>query len=248
MSRAEVPVLAVVVVTRAGRALARALDSVAWAAERGVLDPAGEVGSETVPAGVRLARDTTQVGALGTAPWVLLLAEHEVAAAGLEEDIARIASQGASGARRVGVEVDTLGVRLVPRYAAVRLAPRDTARVVVERGLELGLAGGPGHGPHLATALCAFRGASIDEAVDVLGTESRALSALLARQDPAPGVAGISLSATVAALRLLLARAPAHAGIVRWLAVVFAGYRVVLAHTRAWELREAQPVPLREIA
>ena len=248
MSRAEVPVLAVVVITRAGRSLARALDSVAWAAERAVLDPAGEAGAETVPAGVRLARDTTQVGALGTAPWVLLLAEHEVAAAGLEEDIARIASQGASGARRVGVEVDTLGVRLVPRYAAVRLAPRDTARVVVERGLELGLAGGPGHGPHLATALCAFRGASIDEAVDVLGTESRALSALLARQDPAPGVAGISLSATVAALRLLLARAPAHAGIVRWLAVVFAGYRVVLAHTRAWELREAQPVPLREIA
>jgi len=248
MSRAEVPVLAVVVITRAGRSLARALDSVAWAAERAVLDPAGEAGAETVPAGVRLARDTTQVGALGTAPWVLLLAEHEVAAAGLEEDIARIASQGASGACRVGVEVDTFGVRLVPRYAAVRLAPRDTARVVVERGLELGLAGGPGHGPHLATALCAFRGASIDEAVDVLGTESRALSALLARQDPAPGVAGISLSATVAALRLLLARAPAHAGIVRWLAVVFAGYRVVLAHTRAWELREAQPVPLREIA
>ena len=83
MSRAEVPVLAVVVVTRAGRALARALDSVAWAAERGVLDPAGEVGSETVPAGVRLARDATQVVGLGTAPWMLLLAEHEVAAAGL---------------------------------------------------------------------------------------------------------------------------------------------------------------------
>jgi len=248
MSRAEVPVLAVVVVTRAGRALARALDSVAWAAERGVLDPAGEVGSETVPAGVRLARDATQVVALGTAPWMLLLAEHEVAAAGLEEDVARIARQGVSRACRVGVEVDTLGVRLVPRYAAVRIAPRDTARVVVERGLELSLAGGPGHGQHLATGLCASRGASIDEAVGVLGTESRALSVLLARQEPAPGVAAISLSAMVAAQRLLLARAPAHAGIVRWLAVVFTGYRVILAHTRAWELRQAQPIPLREIA
>jgi hypothetical protein len=248
MSRAQVPVLAVVVVTRAGRSLARALDSVAWASERAVLDPAGEVGTEIVPAGVRLAPGTTEVPALGTAPWVLLLAEHEVAAAGLDEDVARITGQGAPGVCRIGVAVDTLGVRLVPRYAAVRLAPRDTARVVVERGLELGLAGGSAHGSRLAAGLCASRGASIEEAIDVLGTESRALSLLLAQQDPAPGMAGIGLSATVAALRLLVAHAPARGGIARWLAVVFAGYRVVLAHARAWEWRQAQPVRLREIA
>lgn len=247
MSRAGIPVLAVVVVTRAGRSLSLALDSVAWAAERAVLDPAGEVGTGDLPAGVRLARDATQVATLGTAPWVLLLAEHEVAAAGLEADVAGVAGQGASGTRRVSVEVDTLGVRLVPRYAAIRLAPRDTACVVVERGLELSLAGGHGPGQRLAAGLCASRGASIDEAVSLLGTESSALSVLLARQGPALGVVGISLSAMTAAARLLLARAPTRPGIARWLAVVFAGYRVILANARAWERRQAHPVALREI-
>jgi hypothetical protein len=247
MSRARVPVLAVVVVTRAGGSLARALDSVAWATERAVLDPAGEVAAQALPPDVRLARDATQVSTLGTAPWMLLLAEHEVAAAGLEADVARIAGQGASGGRRVSVEVDTFGVRLVPRYAAVRLAPRETACVVVERGLELGLTGRQGDGQRLATGLCASRGASIDEAVTLLGTESGALSVLLARQGPALGVVGITLSAMTAAARLFLARAPTRPGIARLLAVVFAGYRVVLANARAWEWRRAQRVALREI-
>ena len=247
MSGAEVPVLAIVVVTRAGGSLARALDSVAWAVERAVLDPAGEVAAQALPPGVRLARDATQVATLGSAPWMLLMAEHEVAAAGLESDVARVVGQGASGGRRVSVEVDTLGVRLVPRYAAVRLAPRETACVVVERGLELGLAGGQGDEQRLTTGLCASRGASIDEAVSLLGTESGALSVLLARQGPALGVLGISLSALTAAARLLLARAPTRPGIARWLAMVFAGYRVVLANARAWEWRRAQPVALREI-
>jgi hypothetical protein len=247
MSGAEVPVLAVVVVTHAGRSLARALDSVAWAAQRAVLDPAGEIDDKALPAGVRLARDATPVATLGTAPWVLLLAEHEVAAAGLAADVARVAGQGTSGGCRVNVEVDTLGVRLVPRYAAVRLAPRETACIVVERGLELGLAGSQSDGQQLGTGLCASRGASIDEALSLLGTESGALSVLLARQGPALGVVGIALSAMTAAARLLLARAPTRPGIARWLAVVFAGYRVVLANARAWEWRQAQPVSLREI-
>jgi len=64
----------------------------------------------------------------------------------------------------------------------------------------------------------------------------------------AAGVSGISLCSMTAAARLLVARAPARAGLARWGAVVFAGYRVVLAHTRAWERRQAQPVPLREVA
>src|SRR5262249_16914557 len=157
------PVLAVVVVTRAGRSLAQALDSVAWAAERAVLDPAGEVDSNALPAGVRLSRGATAVATLGTAPWLPLLAEHQGAGAGFAADVGRVAGQGTSGARRVSVELDTLGVRLVPRYAAVRLAPRETACVVVERGLELGLAGGQDDGQQLSTGLCASRGGSIDE-------------------------------------------------------------------------------------
>ena len=147
MSRAQVPVLAVVVVTRAGRSLARALDSVAWASERAVLDPAGEVGAEIVPAGVRLAP--------GTRPRCRRSARRRGCSSSRStrwRPRAWTRTSRASRGRalpeccRVGVAVDTLGVRLVPRYAAVRLAPRDTARVVVERGLELGLAGGSAHG------------------------------------------------------------------------------------------------------
>jgi hypothetical protein len=196
---------------------------------------------------VRLAHGAAPVATLGTAPWVLLLAEHEVAPAGLREHVAHVVARGGSGTWRVGVEVDTLGKRLVPRYATVRLAPRESARIVLERGLALALAGGAGRGQRLAMSLCASRGASIDEAVDVLGSESRALAALLA-QHHAAGVTEISLSSMAAAARLLLAHAPAGAGLARWLAVVFAGYGVVLAHTRAWEWRQAQPVSLREIA
>ncbi len=247
MTPGKLPVLAVVIATRGGRLLAAALDSVAWAAERAVLDATGEPGSE-LPQGVRLGRDAARIDALGSAPWLLLLAEHEVAPASLRDHVARVVEQGGAGARRIGVEVETLGAHLVPRYAPVRLAPRAGSRLVLERGLTLGLAARGGRGERLDVRLRAAHGASVEEAVDALGAESRALAVLLAQDARAAGVARIGVCAMAAAARLLLARAPARAGLARWLAVVFAGYRVVLAHTRAWEWRRAQPVSLREVA
>jgi hypothetical protein len=73
------PVLAVVVATQGGRTLEATLASVAWAAERAVLDPAGLIPAGALPAGVRLTRDIGAVAALGEAPWLLLLAEGELA-------------------------------------------------------------------------------------------------------------------------------------------------------------------------
>ena len=247
MTPGKLPVLAVVIATRGGRSLAPALDSVAWAAERAVLDVTGELGGE-LPPGVQLGRDAARIDALGSAPWLLLIAEHEVAPASLRDHVARVVEQGGAGVWRIGVEVETLGAHLVPRYAPVRLAPREDSRIVLERGLALGLAASAGREQRLGASLRAAHGASVEEAVDALGRESRALAVLLAQDARATGVAGIGMSSMAAAARLLLARAPARAGLARWVAVVFAGYRVVLAHTRAWEWRQAQPVPLREVA
>jgi hypothetical protein len=248
MSRADLPVLAVVVATRAGQSLTSALGSVPWASERAVLDPTGEVGPERLPPGVGLGRDARRVATLGTAAWLLLLAEHEVASTSLREQLARAVQRDGAAAWRIGIEVAALGGRLVPRHAPLRLAPRETSRVVVERGLALALASTAGRVGRLGTCLHAAHGESIEAAVEELGVESRVMAALLAQDAQDAGVARISLSSVAAAARLLLARAPARAGLARWITAVFAGYRVVLAHTRAWEWRQAQPVPLREVA
>ena len=54
---ADVAVLAVVVATRGGTRLEAALASLAWARERAVLDPVGEVTAAAAAGGVRLGRD-----------------------------------------------------------------------------------------------------------------------------------------------------------------------------------------------
>jgi len=247
MTPGTLPVLAVVIATRGGRSLATALDAVAWASERAILDPTGDLGGE-LPPGVALGRDAARIDALGGAPWLLVLAEHEVVPPLLRDHVARAVEQGGAMAWRIGVEVEMLGVRLVPRDAPVRLAPRAGSRLVLARGLVPEVAGHQGRGQKLGVGVRAMHGASVEEAVDALGPESRALAALLAQAGRPAGVSGISLCSMTAAARLLVARAPARAGLARWGAVVFAGYRVVLTHTRAWERRQAQPVPLREVA
>src|SRR5262245_53327912 len=93
------PVLAVVVATRGGKTLAAALDSVAWAAERAVLDPGGQVSGSALPAGVRLGRDVGAVASLGQAPWVLLLAEEETATPALRAAVGGMLPGGATAAR-----------------------------------------------------------------------------------------------------------------------------------------------------
>jgi len=239
------PVLAVVVATRGGTHLEAALASVAWAAERAVLDPLAEVVVSNLPAGVRLGHDVAAVTTLGSAPWLLLLTEEEVATPALQ-DAAVAAAGGAPAAWRPVLELQTLGACFVPRRPPVRLAPREHSRVTFDHTLELGLLA-PSPVRRLHGALSATRGASVAAAVDALEPESRTRAALLAQLGTRPGAVALAAAPLLALGRVLLARASEPAGLARWIAAVFAAYRVVLSHARLWEWRQAQPAQIREV-
>jgi hypothetical protein len=240
------PVLAVVVATRGGTRLEGALASVAWAAERAVLDPLGDVAASGLPPGVRLGHDVASVTALGSAPWLLLLAEEEVAMPALEAAVAAIAG-GAPTAWSPVFALETLGVRFVPHRPPVRLAPRVHSRVTLDRTLELALVA-PAPVRRLSAELRAKRGTSVATAVDALAPESHARAVLLAQLGTRPGAATLAAAPFRALGRVLLARASEPVGLARWIAAVFAAYRVVLSHARLWEWRHAQPAQLREVA
>jgi hypothetical protein len=243
---ATLPILAIVVATRGGTRLSEALASVAWAAELAVLDPVGDVAASALPTGVRLASDVAGATDLGEAPWLLLLAEDEVAAPELRT-AAAAAVAGVPTAWCPVIEIETLGIRFVRRRAPVRLAPRAGARVALDRTLELALVtSAPVR--RLAAAVRAERGVSVSAAVDALAPESRARAALLAHLGVRPGVAAIAGAPLLALARVLRMHAVAPAGLARWVAAVLAGYRVVLSHARLWEWRATQPAPVEEVA
>jgi hypothetical protein len=241
------PVLAVVVATRGGSRLEPVLASVSWARERAVLDPLGELSATALPASVRLGRDAGAIAALGSAPWVLLLAEDEVAGPAFRDAVARVAPQPPA-ARLVAFEVEMLGICFALRRPLVRLGARAHSRVALDRALELTLAGPPAPLARLDAVLRAERGATVAAAVDALVPESRVRAALLAQAGSRPGAASLVASPLAALGRVLRAQASRPAGLARWIAAVFAAYRVVLGHARWWEWRHAQPAPMREVA
>src|SRR5437870_1453122 len=112
-------VAAVVLASRGGARLARALESVAWAGERIVLDPAGRLGAEPLPGGVRWGCDP----AAAAAPWLLLVEEHETVQPPLAAAIAGAVEAPAARAYRIAQEVIAFGTTLRLRRAPVRLAP-----------------------------------------------------------------------------------------------------------------------------
>jgi hypothetical protein len=243
---ATLPLLAVVVATRGGTRLTEALASVTWAAERAVLDPVGDVAASALPPDVRLATDVAAATGLGEAPWLLLLAEDEIATPELRT-AAAAAVAGVPTAWCPVIEIETLGIRFVRRRAPVRLAPRAGARLTLDRTLELALvASAPVR--RLAAAVRAERGVSVSAAVDALAPDSRARAALLAHLGARPGVASIVGAPLLALGRVLRMHAAAPAGLARWVAAVLAGYRVVLSHARLWEWRTTQPAPIEEVA
>ena len=145
-------------------------------------------------------------------------------------------------ALRPRLELDTLGVRFVLPAAPVRLAPRMGSRLSVDRSCVPALAA-----PHptrsLDAAIRVHRGDTVADAFDLLQGEATLLSLLLAQ----PGRRGLPASPLAALSRVLRARADRRAGLARWVAAVFAGYRVVLAQARCWEWRHAQPALVREV-
>jgi len=243
----EVPVLAVVVATRGGTRLEAALASLEWARERAVLDPVGEVTAARLPDGVRLGHDARQLTALGSVAWLLVLGEHELATDAVAAACAA-AVRGTASARRVPVEVETLGIRLSPRAHPVRLAPREGSRLVLDRTLELALHSRAAPGPRLDGVLRAQEGASVAATVDALAPGCRALAALLAQLGQRPHALALATDPLAALLRALCARAAGSAGLARWVAAVFAAYRVTLTHAMLWEWRHAQPAQVRVVA
>ena len=85
---------AVVLGLRGGGRLARALGSVAWAAERIVVDAAGRIDAAALPPGVRrVASPLALVGAT-RAVWLLLLHEDEMASPDLAAAVRAATASG----------------------------------------------------------------------------------------------------------------------------------------------------------
>ena len=217
---------------------------VAWAGERAILDPAGVVRAADVPVGVHLERRADDLSTLGTLPWLLLLAEHEEATPELPA-AADAAMAAGPAALRPRLELDTLGVRFVLPAAPVRLAPRVECRLSVDRSCVPELAA-----PHPSR--------SLDAAIRVHrrrhgrrrvrpASRARELSFPCSWPSSAARPRGLPASPLAALSRVLRARADRRAGLARWVAAVFAGYRVVLAQARCWEWRHAQPALVREV-
>ena len=247
MTRADVPVLAVVVATRGGKWLEPALASVEWARERAVLDPVGEVMPAQLPPGVRLGRDAGSLAALGSAGWLLLLGEHERATDEVAAACAAAVRDGAP-ARPISVRVEMLGVCFAPRVHPVRLASREGSVLALDRTLELELRARSTPGRALDAALLAKGGESVAAAVDALEPAARALAALLVQLGKQPRPLALAIDPLAAILRTLRARPTGSGRLARWAAAVLTGYRVVLAHAMLWEWQHAQPATVRVVA
>jgi hypothetical protein len=241
------PVLAVVVATRAGSRVEAALASLEWAAERAVLDPMGDLVLSPLPPGVRLGRGVASLPALGAAPWLLLMAEEEIAAPEMADAVGRAIAATPAG-WRLRFRIETLGVCLAQRDGPVRLAPRAQCRLGLDPALELTLEAATGELRRLDAGLRVRRGDSVAAVVDALESEARARIAILAHAGETPGTAALVAAPLRALGRVLGARASGPVGLARWIAAVLAAYRVVLTHALLWEWQQAQPVPIREIA
>jgi hypothetical protein len=229
-------VTAVVLGTRGGGRLARALASVAWAGERVVLDPADRLAAERLPAGVRLHRGV-RLGEATRASWLLLLDEHEVAPPALASAIAEaLRSPAPWPGYRIALEVEALGARLRPRGEPVRLAQRSGVRLVLGRGLtpELSSTGAPGR---LPVALEGHGADSLGEAVEDLDAYAGMVAALLAAAGTDTGIAASMRACVGAGARMLWARGAAPRPWSRWSIAVLAGYRAMVAHAKLWEVR-----------
>jgi hypothetical protein len=232
-------VTAVVVAARGGERLAATLDTVAWAAERLVLDPAGRVGS--VPAGTR--RSTTVLLAQAvTTGWLVLLREGERAEPGMAAAVtAATGDGGGPAAYRVRHELVSLGLRLcLPE--PVRVARREGARLAVGRHGGLVLRTSESRPGRLAAAVTVGAAASLAGMVTDMDADGSVVAAVLAAGTVQAGIGRTMLAALCAGVRVLGARrVPADEpmagrwGGARWCSAALAGYAALLAHAKVWE-------------
>jgi hypothetical protein len=229
-------VCALVLGSRGGGRLARALASVAWAGERVVLDPANRLAAEALPGGVRRERRPRPAD-VTRAPWLLLIDEDETAPPALATAVAEaIRGETPSPSYRVAQEVHALGARLRPRRDAVRLARRDEARLVLGRGLTPALCA-TGPSGRLVGVLEKEGAASLGEAVDDLDAYAGVLAALLVDAGARPGIRTSVMAFLAAGGCVLLARGVTARPWSRWSLALLAGFRAMVAYAKLWELR-----------
>jgi len=237
---------AIVLAAMGGGRLERSLASVAWAEERIVLDPAARHDAPAVPPGVGHVARAAGLGELGSAPWLLLLLEGELASPGLDEVLGRtLAEPSAVTAFGLPLELHALGAQWTSRRAPVRLAARAAARLVVRDGRpELA-----GQGRMLAgtAGIVAEASPSLEEAVRALDAECGAMAAWLVAGSSRVRLGHLMLPPLATMLRALAARGTSIRPWARWVAAVFAGYRALLVPAKVWELRQraaVAPAPL----
>lgn len=233
-------VTAVVMGARAGARLARALDSVAWAAERVVLDPAGSLAETALPADVRRLTAPEAVVETGGAPWLLLLREDETVPAALAAEVAAVARAGPPRAYRIGQELRGAQGRLRLRGASVRLAPRAGARLVFERGLALALSA-PAPRARLEEPLARELG-DLDAALEQIDAVTTALAHLLALLGASCRARRMLAAAAATGARVLGGSARVRLGWGRWILAVLAAYEPVVTYAKLWELHRCRPV------
>jgi hypothetical protein len=246
-------VAAVVLGAGGGDRLARTLASVAWAAERVVLDPARRLGGSPLPPGARYdaAPDPGQATA---AAWILLLAEGETVPDALRDAIvAAVRGAPPAAAWRIGLDVGVMDGTLRPGRAPIRLAARGAGlRVRRDAGVELRAAGAGRPIGRLDPPIAVGWAGDLATAVVDLDADTAALAAVLDATAARPSAANLVAGGLAAAAAVLVARAPrprhapdtpdaaAPRGLkraVRWAAAVLAGYRVAVAHAKLWESR-----------
>jgi hypothetical protein len=229
-------VAAVVLASRGGAPLGRALASVAWAGERMVLDPATRLVREPLPRGVRLHAGTAEPSELTTAPWVLLLAEEEIASPEVAAAIAAVVeAPRARSAYRIPVVVEGFGATLTPPRPPIRLARRSQARLRIGRGLAVALGPPTGRAGRLAPPLIVRAAERWSDAVDDLDAQATTLAALLAEHRRRPRLWDLALGSLGAGARALIARPARQPASARWFLAVLAGYRAAVAYAKLWE-------------
>src|SRR5207249_9337640 len=169
-------VAAVVLASRGGARLASALDGGAWAGGRIVLDPAGRLGAERLPDGVRWAGEPAEAA---RAAWLLLVEEHEAVRPSLVAAIASAVEAPAARAYRIAQEVIAFGTTLRLRRAPVRLALRAGARLRLRTGLTPELVQGGARAPELPARLVTAGVPTLAAAVEELDAQAATLAALL---------------------------------------------------------------------
>ena len=232
------PTIGVVVLpARGARRLADALAALDWAEARAVLllgvDPAL---ARDLPPGIVRVHTLDDIGRLG-ADWILLLAEEErVTAEGVRAIRAAVAATSDAPTFALSLVTTALDIQMRPRRSIARLAPRGTP-VRLAPGLSVEFATAGRRVQSLEAPIERSRGATLNDAVELLGAEADGLAAL-AEPTVAPGW-GVLWQPIVAAARALAASGD-RLRLGRWIIAVLEGYRVVVVYAKLWERRRAR--------